>query len=50
MEPGAAVPAGAEDAIGHLRSREITVTSHPQTKTLQADTPEAVNTVIGGAS
>jgi site-specific DNA recombinase len=43
-------PLGAEDAIGHLRSREITVTYHPRTKTLQADTPEAVTTVIGRAS
>ena len=39
-----AYPAGAEDAIGHLRSHEITVTYHPRTKTLQADTPEAVTT------
>jgi hypothetical protein len=43
-------PPGAGNAIGHLRSREITVTCHPRAKTLQADTPEAVTTVIGRAS
>jgi len=43
-------PVSAEEAIGHLRSREITVTYHPQAKTLQADTPEAVTTITGRAS
>jgi site-specific DNA recombinase len=39
-----------EDAIGYLRTRQITLTYDPRTRTLQAGTPEAVTTVIGHAS
>jgi hypothetical protein len=37
-----------EDAIGYLRARQITLTYDAQTRTLQADTPEAVTTVVTG--
>ena len=40
----------AEDVIGYLRARRITLTYDPRTGTLQADTPEAATTVIGHAS
>jgi len=43
-------PASDEDIIGYLRARQITLTYDPRTGTLQADTPEAVTTVIGHAS
>ena len=36
--------------IGYLRARQITLIYDPRTGTLQADTPEAVTTVIGHAS
>ncbi|HEY5987235.1 MAG TPA: hypothetical protein VIV12_12805 [Streptosporangiaceae bacterium] len=39
-----------QDVIGYLRAREITLTYHPRTRALQADTPGAVATVIGRAS
>ena len=39
-----------EDVIGCLRARRTTLTYDPRTGTLQADTPEAVTTVIGHAS
>jgi len=40
----------AEDVIGYLRDRQITLTYDPRTGTLQADTPDAVTAVIGHAS
>jgi len=43
-------PASAEDAIGYLRTRQITLTYDPRTGTLQAGTPDAVTAVIGHAS
>jgi hypothetical protein len=43
-------PASSEDVIGYLRARQITLTYDPRTGTLQADTLEAVTTVIGHAS
>jgi site-specific DNA recombinase len=43
-------PVSDEDAIGYLRTRQITLTYDPRTGTLQAGTPEAVTTVIGHAS
>jgi len=43
-------PASDEDVIGYLRARQITLTYDPRTGILQADTPEAVTTVIGHAS
>jgi site-specific DNA recombinase len=42
--------ASDQDVIGYLRARQITLTYDPRTGTLQADTPEAVMTVIGHAS
>lgn len=39
-----------KDAIGYLCAREITLIYDPRTKTLQADSPGAVTTVIGHAS
>ena len=42
--------ASAEDVIGYLRTRQITLTYDPRTGTLQADTPEAATTVIDHAS
>ena len=39
-----------QDLIDRLRAREITLVYDPHTKTLQADTPEAVTTVTGRAS
>lgn len=38
------------DVISYLRSRQITLTYHPRSETLQADAPHAVTTVIGRAS
>jgi hypothetical protein len=38
------------DMIGYMRSRQITLTYDPLTASLQADTPQAVTTVIGRAS
>ena len=43
-------PVTDQDVIGYLRARQITLTYDPRTGTLQADTPEAVTTVIGHAS
>jgi len=43
-------PAGEQDAIGYLCTREITLIYDPRTKTLQADSPGAVTTVTGRAS
>jgi hypothetical protein len=43
-------PISAQDVIGYLRAREITLTCDPQAATLQADTPHAVTAVIGRAS
>ena len=42
--------ASAEDVIGYLRARRITLNYDPRTATLQAGTPEAVTTVTGRAS
>ena len=42
--------ASAEDVIGNLRTRQITLTYDPRTGTLQADTPQAATTVIDHAS
>jgi hypothetical protein len=39
-----------DDVITCLRAHEITLIYDPRTRTLQADTPEAVATVIGRAS
>jgi cation transport regulator ChaC len=39
-----------EDVISYLRAREITLTYDPRAATLQADTPDAVTTVISRAS
>jgi site-specific DNA recombinase len=39
-----------QDLIDRLRAREITLVYDPHTKTLQADTPEAVTTVTGRTS
>jgi hypothetical protein len=36
--------------ISYMQSRQITLTYDPRTGTLQADTPQAVTTVIGRAS
>jgi len=36
--------------IGYLRARQITLTCHPATGTLQAGTPEDAKAVIGLAS
>jgi hypothetical protein len=43
-------PASEEDVISYMQSRQITLTYDPRTGTLQADTPQAVTTVIGRAS
>ena len=43
-------PASEEDVIGYLRARQITLTYHPATGTLQADTPGDAKAVIGLAS
>jgi len=43
-------PASEQDVISYLRSRQITLTYDPRAGTLQADTPQAVTTVIGRAS
>jgi hypothetical protein len=43
-------PASDQDVIGYLLARQITLTYDPRTRVLQADTPEAVMTVIGNAS
>ncbi len=43
-------PASDEDVIGYLRTRQITLTYDPRTATLQADTSDAVTTVIGHAT
>jgi site-specific DNA recombinase len=43
-------PASDQYVIGYLRARQITLTYDPRTRTLLADTPEAVTTVIGHAS
>jgi site-specific DNA recombinase len=43
-------PASAEDVIGYLRARQITLTYHPAAGTLQADTPGDAKAVIGLAS
>ncbi len=42
--------ASDQDVIGYLRARHITLTYDPRAGTLQADTPDAVTTVIGHAS
>lgn len=39
--------ASEEDMISYLRARQITLTCHPCTGILQADTPGAVKAVIG---
>jgi hypothetical protein len=36
--------------IAYLRARQITLTYHPSTGSLQADTPEPVTAIIGQAS
>jgi cation transport regulator ChaC len=43
-------PVSDEEVIGYLRAREITLTYHPRTGTLQAGTHEAVKTIIRKAS
>jgi site-specific DNA recombinase len=43
-------PASDEDVIAYLRARKITLTYHPATGTLQADTPGDAKAVIGLAS
>jgi site-specific DNA recombinase len=43
-------PVSEEDVITCLCAREIALIYEPRTRTLQADTPEAVATVIGRAS
>ena len=43
-------PASHEDVIGYLRARQITLTYHPATGTLQADIPGDARAVIGLAS
>jgi site-specific DNA recombinase len=43
-------PVSEQDVVGCLRASETTLTYDPRTKTLQADTPEAVATVTGRAS
>jgi hypothetical protein len=43
-------PVRVEDVISYLRAREITLTYDPRAATLQADTPDAVTTVISRAS
>ena len=43
-------PASDEDVIAYLRARKITLTYHPATGALQADTPGDVKSVIGLAS
>jgi site-specific DNA recombinase len=43
-------PVTAEDVIAYLREREITLTCDPRTGTLQADTADAVKTIIAQAS
>jgi hypothetical protein len=45
-----AAPISPEDVIGYLRAGEITLIYDPRTRTLQADTPEAVAAVIDLAS
>ena len=40
-------PASGEDVIGYLRARRITLTYHPATRTLQADTPGDAKAIIG---
>jgi hypothetical protein len=40
-------PASGEDVIGYLRARQITLTYHPATRTLQADTPGDAKAIIG---
>jgi len=42
--------ASDQDVISYLRARQITLIYDPRTGTLQADTPEAVTTVIGHTS
>jgi hypothetical protein len=43
-------PASGEDVIGYLRVRQVTLTYHPATRTLQADSPGDATAVIGLAS
>jgi len=43
-------PASDQDVISYLRARQITLTYHPATGTLQTDTPEDAKAVIGLAS
>jgi len=43
-------PASGEAVISYLRARQITLTYHPATGTLQADTPGDAKAVIGLAS
>jgi len=43
-------PVSQKDVIGCLQARQITLTYHPQTKTLQADAPQAPAAVIGHPS
>ena len=43
-------PASAENVIGYLHARQVTLTYHPATGTLQADTQGNVKAVIGLAS
>ena len=43
-------PASAENVIAYLRARQVTLTYHPGTGTLQADTPEDAKVVIDLAS
>jgi hypothetical protein len=43
-------PVSGEEVIGYLRARQITLTDHPRTGTLQAGTHEAVKTIIRKAS
>ena len=42
--------ASDKDLIARLRAREITLIYDPRTKTVEADTHEAVTTVISRAS
>ena len=42
--------ASEQDVVGYLRAREITLIYDPRTKTLQADPPDAVTTIISRAS
>jgi site-specific DNA recombinase len=40
-------PASDDDVISYLRARQVTLTHHPATRTLQADNPGGAEAVIG---